>query len=236
MKKFLPWVAAIALILAGGTLWLVSRDNRSGNGDQQIKSPHFVDSTPLHGETYAAQPVNVTINFNFDIADNSEIKVNGGGREWTAAPTKVEDAQTALKADLKPGMPDGEYIVEYRACWPDKSCHDGQFSFRIDSSDRTGYRDLRGKKEVTIRMASIAFSDPKILVSTGTEVTWVNDDEAGHFVNTETHPEHTYFPGQNSREIPKGGEFKTTFNTLGQYSYHCSAHYPGMVASLIVSE
>ena len=59
-------------------------------------------------------------------------------------------------------------------------------------------------------------------------------DDAAHYVNTDSHPGHTYFPVQNSASIAKGQYYSTTFVTAGQYNYHCSANYPEMVASLIV--
>jgi plastocyanin len=133
-------------------------------------------------------------------------------------------------------MPDGEYQVRYKACWPDKSCHDGQFSFAIDSSKQAEYQDMRGQSEVTIHMKDLMFQQSRILISPGTKVTWVNDEPVGHFVNTETHPEHTYFTPQNSREIKHSESFTTTFDLPGQYNYHCSAHVPeGMLGSIVVS-
>ena len=67
-----------------------------------------------------------------------------------------------------------------------------------------------------------------------TGVDWLED--AGHFINTESHPEHTYFPEQSSTEIKKGGDFSLVFEKPGQYNYHCSAHVPqGMLGSIIVA-
>ncbi len=233
--------AAIILIVAG----LIYRTQQTHlpkpesqvDSKQQVKSAHFVDSTPLHNDVYAAQPVNITINFNFDLAQGSKISVTSSDKtEWTEGDILIEDVNTALKKNLKQQMPDGQYLVKYTACWADRSCNDGQFSFRIDSTNKSAYQDLRGQKEVLIKMKDLKFDQAKILISPGTKVTWLNEDEVGHFVNTETHPEHTYFPEQNSREISNGQSFSVTLQTRGQYNYHCSAHVPqGMIASLIVS-
>lgn len=203
----------------------------------QIKSAHFVDSTPLHDEIYAAQPINVTINFDFDLAEGSKITVtNAEGQDFSEGLVLVEDNSTALKKVLKPGMPDGDYTIRYSACWFDKSCHDGQFMFKLDASLQATYKDMRGKTEITMDMENNAFAEKNILISPGTKVTWVNQDGAIHFVNTESHPEHTYFPEQNSRQLKKGDTYSTTFTTPGQYNYHCSAHASTMTASLIVAE
>jgi plastocyanin len=88
---------------------------------------------------------------------------------------------------------------------------------------------------VTVHLNELAFQEAKIMLSPGTRVTWVNDEGVGHFVNTETHPEHTYFTPQNSRELKQGESFTVSFDTPGQYNYHCSAHVPqGMLGSILV--
>lgn len=203
---------------------------------QEIRTPHFLDSTPAQAEAYAAQPINITLNFDFDLAAGSDITVRSAdGREWSDGAPIIEDARTALKISLQPGMPDGQYHVRYTACWPDQACDKGEFFFSIDSSRRSEYQDLRGQSDVTVHMSDFAFQESRILISPGTTVTWVNDEAAGHFVNTETHPEHTYFTAQNSREINQGESFAVTFTIPGQYNYHCSAHVPqGMLGSIIV--
>jgi plastocyanin len=226
-------VTLLAGAAAGGAwYWQQSRVDSS----QAVKTPHFLDSTPAHGEVYAAQPINITLNFDFDLAAGSGITVRSAdGREWQEGGAVIADAQTALQIPLKQGMPDGRYEVAYTACWPDQSCHDGRFSFSVETARQSEYRDLRGQDQVTIHMKDFAFQESKIMLSPGTAVTWVNDEATGHFVNTETHPEHTYFTPQNSREIGKGESFTVAFDAPGQYNYHCSAHVPqGMLGSLIV--
>lgn len=226
-------VIAGILVVAGIWYW---RQQTPQNSNQQTRSPHFLDSTPLQGEIYAAQPINVTVNFNFDLVERSAITVRSAdGREWQEGSAVIEDARTALKVPLKHGMPNGQYQVMYTACWPDKSCHEGRFSFAVDANKQSDYQDLRGQREITIHMKDFAFQQAKIMISPGTKITWVNDEPVGHFVNTETHPEHTYFTAQNSREIKQGESFTTIFAIPGQYNYHCSAHVPeGMLGSIVV--
>lgn len=211
--------------------------DRTPTGGQR-KTPHFVDSTPLHEDVYAAQPINITLNFDFDVAEGSSIVVKSAdGREWQAGAATIEDRQTALQVPLVGGMPDGEYTVGYEACWPDGSCHEGRYTFTIESARQAEYIDRRGQAQVRMAMKDLAFAEPKIIVSPGTVVVWVNEDGVEHFVNTDTHPEHTYFPLQNSLEIAARETFSTTFVTPGQYNYHCSAHVPeGMLGSIIVAE
>src|SRR3989344_7856165 len=155
-QRVIAIVVVVGIFLIGG-IWLWQRQQNT-QPDQQVKSPHFLDSTPLHGEVYAAQPINATLNFDFDLADGSTIIIRSAdGQEWQNGAATIEDAQTALKVPLKQGMSDGRYQVMYTACWPDKSCHDGQFSFSIDSSRQSEYEDLRGQKEIIIHMKDIAF-------------------------------------------------------------------------------
>lgn len=237
IKLLVVAAVLVAVIAIGGFIYSAKKTPVSQLSDGQIKTPHFVDSTPLHNETYAVQPVNVTANFNFDLAPGSQISVTStNNQEWSDGEVLIEDNKTALKKDLKQSMTDGDYKVKYKTCWADRSCHDGQFMFKVDSTKKSEYQDVRGKKEVTVDMKDIKFKENKIIISPGVKVTWSNNDSVGHYVNTETHPEHTYFPGQNSQEISQGETYSVTLQTPGQYNYHCSAHVPeGMLGSIIVS-
>ena len=62
------------------------------------------------------------------------------------------------------------------------------------------------------------------MVSKGTKVTWKNEDPVIHYVNTDQHPEHSYYPPMNSQTLSKGDTFTLTFDRPGLYPYHCSAH------------
>lgn len=229
---FLVALAALVAIF----LFTVFIPDRKELSDKESKTPHFLDSTPTNGDVYAAQPINITINFDFDLSNKSSISVvDQDQQEWTAGETKIEDADTALKRDLKPDMPNGKYFINYTACWPDNSCHDGHFSFSIDSAKLSEYTDLRNQSEVTIDMKNIMFTKSKVIISPNTNVKWVNMDGTVHFVNTQTHPEHTYYPPHNSRSLEKGQSFDLTFETLGQYDYHCSAHAMQMQGSIVVA-
>lgn len=238
-KKFMLILLATAGVIAVivGVVLVIFLLNNRDQIDSEIKTPHFLDSTPMAGDVYAAQPINVTLNFDFDLAEGSDIRVmDADGNEWTESEPLITDANTALQKELAEGMGDGTYTVEYTACWPDDSCHDGRFSFAIDSSLLGNYTDMRGQSEVAVDMHDIMFDKKDIIISPNTKVTWLNMDEVIHFVNTETHPEHTYYPPQNSRGIEKDQTFSATFETPGQYNYHCSAHAEQMRGSIIVQE
>lgn len=198
------------------------------------KTPHFETSAPTHGTLLAAPPINIVIDFNFDLHAKSSISVTKDGKEFALGTTTIDDNKLTLRRAFDTSAPDGVYTVNYTACWPDGSCHDGNHQFAIDRSTSSSFIDMTGRKEVTIKMSQIKFKPMEIRISKGTKVTWVNDDSVEHFVNTETHPAHTYFSDQNSRGLKKGESFSTTFDKVGFYPYHCSAHVPQNMRAAIV--
>ena len=104
----------------------------------------------------------------------------------------------------------------------------------IDSELLEDFTDLRGTKEVTIKMKYISFDIPKIIINIGTTVTWVNLEDAGHYINSDPHPGHNYYPEQNSSLLSKGDSYSLTFDMQGIYPYHCSAHYSTMQGMILV--
>lgn len=219
----------------------------SFNFEQPKKSAHYESNTPEHGSVLAAVPINVVIDVNFDLAPPSAISINKDGRDYGVGETTIDSNKLAMRRAMAPDAPDGLYTVNYNACWPDSSCHDGHFQFAIDRSRAGAYENLRDRNAVTVSMGEIAFDKPKIRVSRGTKVTWENYDEVEHYINTDPHPSHTYYPMQNSRALAKarcigpacknlipGGTYSLIFNTPGIYPYHCSAHAEEMVGSIIV--
>lgn len=198
------------------------------------KSAHYESNTPAHGAILVAPPVNVVIDVNFDLAKPSVIRVEKDGKDYGLGATEIDGNLLAMRRKMDPSAPDGVYAVVYKACWPDGSCHDGRFEFAVDRSKVGAYEDLRGRKDVTIDMKDIAFKPSRVRISKGTKVTWTNGDDVTHFVNTDSHPAHTYHLAQNSRSLRKGESFSYVFDTPGEYPYHCSAHAATMTASLLV--
>lgn len=232
MRSKILVILVIALVVAGGIFVLTknedgaeprpasergNEDTRQTSGDNKHtfnnpkKSAHYETNTPAHGAVLAAPPINIVIDFNFDLAAPSAISVMGGGKEYAVGDVVIDRNKLAMRRSFDPTAPDGVYKVSYKACWPDQSCHDGHFEFAIDRSGAASYQDLTGKKEVTVRMSQIAFQPKDIKISRGTKITWVNDDEVEHYVNTDSHPAHTYYVPQNSSELKKGGHLLADF-------------------------
>lgn len=198
------------------------------------KSAHYESNTPEHAAILAGAPTNVVINFNFDLVKPSEISIASGGKSYGSTETIIDSNKLAMRKSLPPDSPDGLYTVSYNACWPDGSCHDGHFQFTISRKEALEFIDLRGKNEVSVSLSQIAFKPQNIRISKGTTVTWTNDDEIIHYVNTDSHPAHTYLPQQNSGALAKGGSYPVVFETAGIYPYHCSAHADSMSGRILV--
>lgn len=245
MKRLIIVGAIIVILILGGGYLLLNNSSTSipGIGNNQEasnsfsdpkKSAHYESNTPEHASNLAAVPINIVINFNFDLAAPSEIKIEKDGKDWGANETQIDENKLSMRRNMDPSAPDGVYTVNYNACWPDGSCHDGHFQFAIDRSGASSYEDMSGQSEITIKMSQIQFMPMNLKINKGTKVTWVNDDDVEHYVNTDSHPAHTYFPDQNSQALSKGDTYSLTFNTPGIYPYHCSAHADSMIGSIIV--
>ena len=198
------------------------------------KSAHYESNTPEHGATLAAPPVNVVINFNFDLAAPSAISITKDGKEYGTGELIIDSNKLSMRRDFDASAPDGLYTVAYNACWPDRSCHDGHFQFAIDRTKAEAYQDMTERKEVTIKMSEIMFKPRDIKVSAGTKITWVNDEITEHYVNTDSHPAHTYYPDQNSKLLKRGESYSITLTKAGSYPYHCSAHADVMKGNILV--
>jgi plastocyanin len=192
--------------------------------DQRFAA-HFVDSVPAHGESYAASPNRIVINFDFTLGGGSAITVTRDGKPVvTLAATISGPRKLTLETTLPAGAGDGTYSVDHKACWPDGSCHDGRFGFTVDSKTAATYTDMTGKPAVSISIANIAFGPDTVIISKGTKVTWTNADTVAHFVNTDPHPTHNHSPALNSFDLANGASYSFTFDQPGEYPYHCSAH------------
>lgn len=242
MKRYLLFVLIAAV--AGITIYLLFLRGEApppvmiGETEYKLgipkKSAHYESNTPEHGAVTPAVPINVVIDFNFDLVPPSEIKILRGGKDYGVGPTIIDENRLAMRKEMDPSAPDGLYRVEYKACWPDQSCHNGNFEFAVDRNlvPKESF-DLRGKGEVLVSLQNVLIEPALIFISPRTKVIWKNEDQIGHFVNTDSHPAHTYYRAQNSRGLKKGETFSMIFNRPGFYPYHCSAH-PEMMRGWIV--
>ena len=95
------------------------------------KSAHYVSNTPTHGQTLKTAPIVVTIKFNFDLAKPSSISITQNGTDYGQGDTNIGNDKLTLTRSVDPEAPAGLYTVNYTACWPDATCHDGNFQFAI---------------------------------------------------------------------------------------------------------
>ena len=250
MNKAIVGIVVI-LLLAGGAFLLfrkspsntptpsaVSQKDKSvtseGSFSNPKKSAHYESNTPEHASVLAGVPINVVIDFNFDLAKGSQIQILMDGKDFGVGETTIDDNGLAMRRKVDDSAPDGIYTVSYTACWADGSCHDGQFQFKIDRKAASDFIDMTGQDEVTINLKNVAFSPNKVKVSQGTKVTWLNQDNLEHTVNTDTHPAHTYYLLQNSRTLENGDTYSLTVNEAGIYPYHCTPHATTMKGQILV--
>lgn len=97
---------------------------------QNIKSPHYVSSTPTNNAVVPTPVTTVAIRFNFDVAPPSKITVTRDGTEITTGATSISSDKLTLSVPIM-GNQSGQYAVSYVACWPDTSCHNGSFGFAV---------------------------------------------------------------------------------------------------------
>lgn len=238
MLRRFGWMLAVALMPAVVLGFLpgctIPRMRSASPGDTAfIRTPHFLDSFPRHKDQFAETPELVKINFDFDLANRSTIRVFKGDADVTAGSTAVTSDNLSMQAKVRDAG-DGLYIVKFTAYWPDGTHHNGRFVFTVAKRLRGLYKDMRGASEVTVRMKDASFSPKYLIVDVGTKVTWVNEEDLKHFVNSDPHASHNVLPDLNSRGLNKGSAYSYRFAEPGEWAYHCSAHYPTMVAHIIV--
>lgn len=92
---------------------------------------HFVDSMPMHKATLDQLPAQVLLNFNFTLSDASTITIEKDGKEIKTGAGKLGDKKLSMSTEIPNDAGAGLYLVKYKACWPDNSCHNGQFAFAV---------------------------------------------------------------------------------------------------------
>ena len=83
-------------------------------------------------------------------------------------------------------------------------------------SDPAGETPVEGTTQV--RAQDFAFAPANIVVDVGTTVTWTNYDPLAHTVTSDEGDE------LDSPLFGEGETFSYTFDTPGEYAYHCTPH------------
>ena len=74
-----------------------------------------------------------------------------------------------------------------------------------------------GSSGNSVSIKGFAFSPASLTVSTGTTVTWTNNDSVTHTVTSDT-------GAFSSGNLDPGQTFSFTFSQAGTFAYHCSIH------------
>lgn len=92
-------------------------------------------------------------------------------------------------------------------------------------------RPISDAPDATIVMRGLRYSRPRLEITAGTRVTWLNRDPVEHTVTaTDTTGENGRF---DSGPIAYGKSWSRTFDTPGTYRYHCIPH-PHMNGVIVV--
>lgn len=193
---------------------------------EPVDAEHFVDSYPNHAQTLTQSPARVLVNFDFSLDERSRITVERDGATLDTGAVEFDTRKIYMSAALPPNTGDGLYRVQYRACVAGADCSDGSFGFQVRAADAQRFVDLTAQREVTVHLKNVQYMPANFIIRPGTKVIWVNDDPVPHFVNSDPHPSHNAFPKLNSLDIPLHGTYEFTFDTPGEYTFHCSAHVP----------
>jgi plastocyanin len=80
-----------------------------------------------------------------------------------------------------------------------------------------------------VSIENFNFTPAKITVKMGTKVTWTNNDSVAHTVTADSGT------GPKSDNISPGGTYSYTFDSVGNFAYHCNIH-PDMTGSVTVTQ
>src|SRR3990170_2762336 len=112
MNKTLMAAAVIIVLLIGAVYFVFFKTGKSPSAPSvspqettstqsasfgiEKKSAHYESNTPTHGATLAGVPQNVVVNFNFDLAAPSEIKIEKEGMDYGVGQVIIDENKLAM--------------------------------------------------------------------------------------------------------------------------------------------
>lgn len=79
------------------------------------------------------------------------------------------------------------------------------------------YNGNNNSSSTAVSIRSSAYSNPNLQVTSGTNVTWKNDDNTTHTVTADD-------SSFDSGDIQPGASFSHTFSSVGTFAYHDKLH------------
>ncbi len=208
--------------------------------EHAVKIAHWISNAPKHSSIFAAPPVNVVVDADVGITEQSSISINKNGQEYGRGDTAIDANKKTMRRKMDAAAPDGLYSVRYRACWTEGNCENGSFQFAIDRRLAGNFEDHVGRPDIPpdigISIENNAFVPKMIRIRKHTRVIWTNNDTVDHSVNTDTYPSNSYFPKQNSIALKPKEAFEVVFSEVGEYPYHDNSPGDKMIGSILVEE
>jgi plastocyanin len=110
----------------------------------------------------------------------------------------------------------------------DRAAHSGMEGGQAKTSQ--GLPGIKAPKGASTEVIidNFTFDPPKLSISAGTQVTWINHDDVPHTATSSTKPR-----AFDSGTLDTDQKFSFVFTTPGTYDYFCAVH-PKMTAQVIV--
>jgi plastocyanin len=143
--------------------------------------------------------------------------------EESKVETNFLDPGETVELDLD--LPAGVYKLECNVEGHDDMGMEMLFEVRRDAPLVASAAASKQSK-AAVAIEAFAFTPPTITARVGETVTWKNRDPADHTVTAED-------GSFDSGTMTRGGTFKASFDSPGEYRYVCALH-PGMKGTVVV--
>jgi plastocyanin len=110
----------------------------------------------------------------------------------------------------------------------DKATHSSMEGGHGKNSQRPARSEETKGASTQVVIDNFTFDPPKLTISAGTKVTWVNHDDVPHTATSSVKPR-----AFDSGTLDTDEKFSFVFATPGTYDYFCAVH-PKMTAQIIV--
>lgn len=184
---------------------------------EEVKSQHFVNSSPAHNQFLAGSPVNIVINFNSQLTSQSSQIYLSDNLLKTSASLDNRTIRINLPQN---SAQEGIYKVAYLACFDVGSCENGQFAYHLDSHNITQFANYAARNLVEINLTGDDTNPPNFLVNYQAKIRWLNNTQGSIEIKSDPVIFNNYHPPLNSVEIKKGDSFEYQFNDPGEYFWH----------------